>query len=241
MSGGGVAMRQQGTATGVSAGLAQAQALRLYQGGTATGVSMGIAPTQMQRRHQKLTRASLRDLPSQVFELLDASLFELQTDCGTRALPVIRVDDQPSGAFFVRLLRDTGVELETRPRTRMGRIRALAPLALRQWAEVFHVSHSAIRDWEKQETERDKLDQVLELMREAGTRRSDLSAWLVQDVPSLGVRPLDLLAADRWRAFRGAMRIQPSEVSITPEELRRRHQESLDRAMTDAPTVPDAE
>lgn len=108
--------------------------------------------------------------------------------------------------------------------TRMARIRALAPLSLRDWADVFGVSHSAVKQWiDGEEPARDKLERVLDALDEASAHHADLATWLTASLPGMEVRPLDLLRDERWRAFRGAIRARSAPTpAIAPDELLRR-------------------
>ncbi len=127
--------------------------------------------------------------------------------------------------------------------TRMARIRWLAPLSFREWAAVFGVSHSAIKQWaDGDEPDRDKLDRVLGAITEAATHQPDLGRWLMSPVPGMEVRPVDLLREDRWRAFRGAIRARRAPaVSIAPEELVRRRRAQVSWAVPEPATVAEDE
>ena len=165
----------------------------------------------------------------------------LNVDAGTRISPRIIIEAQPSTTRLFEINSDTGKMAMGEADTLMADIRRLAPLSLRDWATVFGVSHTAIRDWLKTDPDRPELTQVLGLLEDASGRRADLAAWLTQPLEHLNVRPLDLLASHRWRAFRGAMRVRQAPVPITPAELKERRKSSLGWAMTDAPTVPEPE
>lgn len=121
--------------------------------------------------------------------------------------------------------------------TRMARIRALATLSYREWAPVFGVSHSAIKQWvDGEEPEREKLDRVLAALDRAAGHRSDLSTWLVGALPGMRLRPLDLLRDDRWRAFEGALRVRPSRaVTLSGDELVRRRREEVSWGVDELP------
>lgn len=124
--------------------------------------------------------------------------------------------------------------------TRMARIRALAPLSLRDWGEVFGVSHSAIKQWADSEPAREKLDRVLGALSEASAHHADLARWLVAPLPGMQIRPLDLLRDDRWRAFRGAIRTRPAPtVTMAPDQLLRRRQAQASWAVPEPPIVAD--
>jgi hypothetical protein len=124
--------------------------------------------------------------------------------------------------------------------TRMARIRALAPLSLRDWGEVFGVSHSAIKQWVDSEPGREKLDRVLGALSEATAHQPDLARWLTAPLPGMEIRPLDLLRDDRWRAFRGAIRTRSAPaVTLAPDELLRRRQAQASWAVTEPPIVAD--
>jgi transcriptional regulator with XRE-family HTH domain len=104
----------------------------------------------------------------------------------------------------------------------MARIRSLAGLSLREWADVFDVTHTTIKHWTASEPDRPKLERVLAALEQASRYRSDLSGWLMASVPGTELRPIDLLREERWRAFDGAVHSQPAEaMTISAEELRR--------------------
>lgn len=123
--------------------------------------------------------------------------------------------------------------------TRMARIRSVAPLSLREWATVFGVSHSAIKQWaDGEEPDREKLNRVLGAVNEAAARRPDLSHWLTTQLPGMDMRPVDLLREDRWRAFRGAIRAHSApSVSVAPDELVRRRQAQVSWAVLERATL----
>lgn len=125
--------------------------------------------------------------------------------------------------------------------TRMSRIRALAPLSYREWAPVFGVSHSAVKQWaDGDEPERDKLDRVLGALSEAANYQPDLSRWLQSALPGMSVRPLDLLRENRWRAFRGATRTRVAPVvGMASDEMLRRRQAQASWAVAEPTTVDD--
>jgi hypothetical protein len=125
----------------------------------------------------------------------------------------------------------------------MARIRALAPLSLRDWAPVFGVSHSAIKQWaDGEEPDRAKLDRVLGALTEAGGHQPNLARWLNAPLPGMQVRPLDLLRDDRWRAFRGAVRTRSAPaVTVAPGELVARRQAQVSWAVPEPATVADDE
>jgi hypothetical protein len=127
--------------------------------------------------------------------------------------------------------------------TRMARIRALAPLSLRDWADVFGVSHSAIKQWaDGDEPDRDKLDRVLGALTEAAAHQPDLPRWLTAPLPGMQVRPLDLLRDDHWRPFRGAIRTRSAPtVDIAPDELLRRRRVQVSWAVPEPANVADDE
>ncbi len=147
----------------------------------------------------------------------------IDIDNGTRV--VARYDYRPTiaGTSLTRVSIEGPVEPYLKP-TRMARIRAAAPLSYRDWATVFGVSHSAIKQWtDGEEPDRNKLDQVLDALSEASIYHSDLPRWLTAPLPGMQVRPVDLLRDDRWRAFRGATRARTApSVTMAPEELDRR-------------------
>lgn len=159
-------------------------------------------------------------------------------DTGTRV--VARYDYRPliEGTTLTRVTVEGPVEPFQRP-TRMARIRAIAPLSFREWASVFGVSHSAVKQWaDGEEPERAKLDRILNALSEAMIYHHDLAGWLTASLPGMNVRPLDLLRDERWRAFRGAMRARAApEVTVTPEELLRRRRAQSSWVVAEPPIV----
>ena len=125
--------------------------------------------------------------------------------------------------------------------TRMARIRSLAPLSLREWATVFGVSHSAIKQWsDGEEPNRDKLDRVLGAVSEAGAHHPNLGVWLTARLPGMDLRPIDLLRENRWQAFRGAIRTRSAPtVHIAPDELVRRRRAQASWAVPEPLTISD--
>lgn len=139
----------------------------------------------------------------------------------------------------------TRIEFDARPSpvvpaTRMARIRALADLSLRDWATVFGVTHTAVKQWLSTETDRAKVGQVLQALEEAAQYEADLRTWLRREVPGTDVTPLDLLRRDRFRAFRGALRSRAAPpVVVSGDELRRRRRDDESWAVPEAPTLSD--
>jgi hypothetical protein len=159
-------------------------------------------------------------------------------DEGTRVID--RLDYRPAiEGTSLTAVKVEGPIVPFRAPTRMARIRGLAPLSFREWAAVFGVSHSAIKQWaDGEEPDRDKLDRVLGAINEAGAHQPDLGRWLVSPVPGMDVRPIDLLREDRWRAFRGAIRAHRAPtVSIAPDELVRRRRAQVSWAVPEPATV----
>ncbi len=143
-------------------------------------------------------------------------------------------------------LRNVRVEGSVTPfqvPTRMAQIRALAGFSLRDWASVFGVSHSAIKQWaDGDEPEREKLDRVLGALTEASAHKGNLGDWLATPLPGMTLRPLDLLRDDQWRAFRGAIRTRSSPaVQIAPDELVRRRRAQDSWAVPERPVAADDE
>jgi DNA-binding transcriptional regulator YiaG len=160
------------------------------------------------------------------WDLVKHLLSRLFADQGTRVTPVSDL----RALMTETKLDPTRITFEPQPThavpmTRMARIRNIAPLSLREWEEVFGVSHSAVRNWLRSEPDREKLTQVLESLEQAARYRGDVVPWLRQTLPGTTVTPLQLLARDNPRAFRGALRARASAPpQISPEELRQRRQ-----------------
>lgn len=164
------------------------------------------------------------------------------SDHGTRVID--RIDYRPViEGTSLRTVHVEGPVVPFQVPTRMARIRALAPLSLRDWASVFGVSHSAIKQWaDGEEPDREKLDRVLGALTEAGGHQPDLAGWLSTPLPGMELRPLDLLRDDRWRAFHGAVRARSAPpVKVPPGELVRRRQAQVSWAAPELPTVADDE
>lgn len=183
------------------------------------------------------------------------------TPVGTRLLPILGASAVLLGALVdegtrvtnrldyrpvivgtsLKTVKVEGVVIPFQEPTRMARIRALAPLSLREWGSVFGVSHSAVKQWvDGDEPGREKLDRVLGALSEASAHRSDLRSWLLSPVPGMEVRPVDLLREDRWRAFRGAIRARSAPTaSLSPDELMRRRQAQVSWATREPAMVAD--
>ena len=169
-----------------------------------------------------------------------AMLGGVVTDEGTRI--VERTDVRPAiDGTSLRSVRVEGPLTPFQTPTRMAQIRALAPLSLRDWATVFGVSHSAVKQWaDSEEPAREKIDRVLGALQTAAAHQPDLAAWLSASLPGMQVRPLDLLRDERWRAFRGAIRTRSAPTaSMAPEELVRRRRAQTSWAVPEPPVTPD--
>jgi hypothetical protein len=144
-------------------------------------------------------------------------------DYGTRVVDRLDYSSTMRGTALAPI-RVEGPVVPFQTPTRMARIRALAPLSLRDWAEVFGVSHSAVKQWiDGDEPAREKLDLVLDALNAASAHHANLATWLTVSLPGMEVRPLDLLRDERWRAFRGAIRARSAPTpSIAINELLRR-------------------
>jgi hypothetical protein len=126
--------------------------------------------------------------------------------------------------------------------TRMDQLNALAPLSFRDWGTVFGVSHTTIGLWAEKDPGHEKLDRVLDALREASFFRTDLASWLRAPIPGMSVRPLDLLRNDRWRAFRGAIRTHSAPaVTLSADELRNRREAEVSWVTPEPLTVTDDE
>jgi hypothetical protein len=163
-------------------------------------------------------------------------------DEGTRVVDRLDYRSTIEGTSLAPV-RVEGPLVPFRTPTRMARIRALALLSLRDWAEVFGVSHAAIKQWaDGDEPAREKLDRVLAALDEASAHQPDLARWLTATLPGMQVRPLELLRDDRWRAFRGAIRTRSAPaVALAPQELLRRRQAQASWAVDEPPIVADGE
>ncbi|MBA2514845.1 MAG: hypothetical protein H0V26_11045 [Solirubrobacterales bacterium] len=126
--------------------------------------------------------------------------------------------------------------------TRMDQLNALAPLSFRDWGTVFGVSHTTIGLWADKDPGHEKLDRVLDALREASFFHTDLASWLRAPIPGMSVRPLDLLRNDRWRAFRGAIRTRTAPaVTLSADELRNRREAEVSWVTPEPLTVTDDE
>jgi hypothetical protein len=161
-------------------------------------------------------------------------------DTGTRV--VARYDYRPimEGTTLTKITVEGQVE-PFKIASRMARIRALAPLSFREWAPVFQVSHTRIKQWaDGEESDRPKLDRILNALSEASVHHRDLRTWLTTAVPGMDVRPIDLLREERWRAFRGAIRARNAPaVTVSPEELMRRRRAQSSWVVAEPPVVAD--
>ena len=175
-----------------------------------------------------------------VFGVVGALLGGVVADQGTRV--VDRLDYRPIiEGTSLNTVRVEGPVVAFETPTRMARIRALAPLSFREWASVFGVSHSAIKQWvDGEDPGREKLDRVLGALTEASAYQPDLDSWLISRLPGMELRPVDLLREDRWRAFRGAIRARPApDVKVGADELVRRRRAQVSWAVPEPTTVPD--
>lgn len=161
-------------------------------------------------------------------------------DTGTRV--VARYDYRPimEGTTLTKITVEGPLE-PFKPASRMARIRALAPLSFREWAPVFEVSHTRVKQWaDGEEPDRPKLDRILNALSEASAYHRDMRTWLTTAVPGMDVRPLDLLRDERWRAFRGAIRARSAPaVTVSPEELMRRRRAQSSWVVAEPPVVTD--
>jgi hypothetical protein len=134
-------------------------------------------------------------------------------DAGTEIL-VVRDLSATLGGTMIADVRYEGLQPDIRRvgRTRMGRIRELAPdVSLRDWATALGVSAQAIRNWSHREPpDRPQLETVLRLLQDVSARRPRLDQWLKQPLSPDGIRPLDLMAHSNWRAFRASARLVPA-------------------------------
>ena len=88
------------------------------------------------------------------------AMMSLYQDTGTRIVNRIDVRGLMAGTSIWEFKIEAPIEPFVRP-TRMARIRDLAPLSLREWATVFRVSHSAIRQWTERESDQAKSFTIL--------------------------------------------------------------------------------
>jgi len=161
-------------------------------------------------------------------------------DFGTRAFGRIDLTAASSETSIRRLLVETNTKIKRLSHaTRMRRIIELAPLSLRLWAGVFHVSHNSIKKWRSLEPDREELAVVLELLERAGREHGDLAAWLQRPVASTSVTPLKLLAEGRWLAFTGAIDTASAPPADTsPAVLQALREDRLPWAIPDTPGIP---
>jgi hypothetical protein len=106
--------------------------------------------------------------------------------------------------------------------TRMQRILDLSQLSERTWAKVLGKTHPTIGNWKVVDppSETERLAQISEALDYALRRRGGLRIWLETPLPGLTLKPLDLIAKGRLRAFRGAVHARPaSKPDITSPEL----------------------
>ena len=162
-------------------------------------------------------------------------------DQGTRLSPLRDARQVLAGTKLSDLQVQAGGQPFVVP-TRMNQLNALAPLSFRDWGSVFGVSHTTIGLWADKDPGHDKLDRVLDALREASYFHSDLASWLREPLPSMNVRPLDLLRTDRWRAFRGAIRTRATPaVTLSADQLRSRRETETSWITPEPPTLTDDE
>lgn len=167
----------------------------------------------------------------------------LEVDSGTRVIAQRDVRALVQGTTLHSFEFDGPIVPFIKP-TRMAKIRALAPLSLRDWAPVVGKSHTTVSAWAAgEEPNEPKLDQILTALDEASRYHADLRTWLTSPLPGMSTRPVDLLRESRWRAFRGAVRSgQASTPQITPNELIERRRGKLSWGPTsDLPITTDDE
>jgi hypothetical protein len=165
---------------------------------------------------------------------------EIICDRGTRASARIDLVAASTETSIRRLLLDSNTKLGVHAvKTRMLRIIELAPLSLREWAEVFGVSHGAITKWRSSEPDRPEIALVLEMLERAVREHGELAQWLRQPLASTSVTPLQLLSQQRWRAFLGAIKTASAPApDLARETLERLRRERLPWAVPDAPGLP---
>ncbi|MGE4427524.1 MAG: hypothetical protein AB7G37_13825 [Solirubrobacteraceae bacterium] len=173
--------------------------------------------------------------------VLGATFFAAGTTASARTQVTPREDLRPllSGTSNDRRVSVEGDLVDRAPVPRMARVIDLAPLSLREWADVFGVSHTTIKHWRDHDASaRPKVDRVLGALGEARTRHADLSEWLRSPLPGTALRPLDLLRDERWTAFRGAVRaVAAPTVDVDVEELRRRRHREINWTEPEVPIV----
>lgn len=164
----------------------------------------------------------------------------IMLDFGTRAIGRVDLTAASNETSIRRLVIDTNTVLRRlKTRTRMSKILELAPLSLRLWAEVFGVTHGAIRKWRTTDPDRPELAIVLDLLEQASLAHGELAQWLRRPLVTTDVTPLSLLEQGRWRAFLGATRTASAPApDLGREALERLRRERLPWATTDAPGIP---
>jgi len=160
---------------------------------------------------------------------------------GTQIL-VVRDLSATLGGTMIADVRYEGLQPDIRRvgATRMGRIREMAPeVSLRDWAKALGVSPQAIRNWSHREpNDRPELETLLRELQSAESRRPDLSRWLKEPISANSdVRPLDLVSAGKWRAFRAAARLVPAgrRKVVTPTTSARAAQRHRERRAVTGP------
>lgn len=152
----------------------------------------------------------------------------LSMDTGTRVVDRYDLSVLKAGTTVGRpLVFEGGITPRVAP-TRMAQIRSIAGLTLRDWGAVFNVSHQTVKTWATSEPRnREILDEVLASLNQAAKFHPDVGAWLKTPVAGMKIRPLDLLRAQNWKAFHGAVRARAAQaVSVSPKEIERRRRQS---------------
>lgn len=158
----------------------------------------------------------------------------LSRDGGTRAIK--RIDLRHPWWTLAESVSFEGHVAPLVKPSRMKRIRDVAPLSLRVWADVFGVSHTAVLKWVEGEEppDRPELDRVLSFVERAAHRFRDVESWLRAPLGRLSTTPLSLLQRRRWRALEGALSIVKTEpVSVDAAVLRQLRRDVLPWATTE--------
>jgi DNA-binding transcriptional regulator YiaG len=125
--------------------------------------------------------------------------------------------------------------------TLMRRIRAISGVSQRQWASILGVSHPTVGNWESRNPpDTNRLAAVLDVLEQARRFHGDVGTWLTSALPGIDERPLDLLASERYRAFRGALRAGiTSTPAMSAEERRARIKSDMSWPVPETSAAPD--
>lgn len=127
--------------------------------------------------------------------------------------------------------------------TYMRRLRTLSGLSQRRWASLLGVTHPTVRSWEVSDPQdTTKLALILSGLEQAKRVRGDLPRWVDEEIDGMALKPIELLAAGRMRAFRGAVNARTTHAPATDEGvMRARAKSEMTWPVPEIPTQVDAD